>query len=66
MNDYIETRLDFTRSVGAVPETGCVVDMETATDIMASLLCDIGYESFEPDGHGVQPSCVKMLLMTRR
>ena len=36
MNDYIETRLDFTRSVGAVPETGCVVDMETATDIMAS------------------------------
>ena len=53
MNDYIETRLDFTRSVGAVPETGCVVDMETATDVMASLLCDIGYESFEPDGHGV-------------
>ncbi len=23
------------------------------TDVMASLLCDIGYESFEPDGHGV-------------
>lgn len=41
MNDYIETRID------VVP---CNV---VATDILASLLCDIGFESFVPDDCGV-------------
>lgn len=48
MNDYIRTRLDFSRC-GA----DCSVEMETATDVMASLLCDVGYESFEPDDEGM-------------
>ena len=48
MNDYIRTRLDFTRCVADGS-----VEMETATDVMASLLCDVGYESFEPDGEGL-------------
>jgi len=63
MNDYIETRLDFTRrngaggrganllSLGANEEAA--VSMETATDVMAALLCDVGYESFEPDEGGM-------------
>ena len=41
MNDYIETRLDI---------NPC---NETATDIMASLLAEIGYESFVPDNTGL-------------
>lgn len=41
MNDYIEVRID------ASP---CD---ETTTDILASLLCDEGYESFVPDDKGV-------------
>lgn len=40
MNDYIEVRIDI---------TPCD---ETVTDILASLLCDIGYESFVPDQTG--------------
>lgn len=40
MNDYIEVRVKI---------TPCD---ETATDILASLLCDIGYESFVPDQTG--------------
>ena len=40
MNDYIEVRVDV---------TPCD---ETTTDIIASLLCDIGYESFVPDATG--------------
>lgn len=41
MNDYAELRLDI---------TPC---SETATDIMAALLCDCGYESFVPDDKGL-------------
>lgn len=41
MNDYIETRIDI---------APC---NETATDILASLLCDIGFESFVPDNNGL-------------
>lgn len=41
MNDYIETRVDV---------NPCD---ETTTDILASLLCDIGYESFVPDDKGL-------------
>ncbi|MBD5258291.1 MAG: 50S ribosomal protein L11 methyltransferase [Barnesiella sp.] len=40
MNDYVEVRIDV---------TPCD---ETTTDILASLLCDIGYESFVPDDKG--------------
>lgn len=41
MNDYTEVRLDL---------TPC---SETFTDILASLLADIGYESFVPDSDGL-------------
>ncbi|MCM1517854.1 MAG: 50S ribosomal protein L11 methyltransferase [Pseudoflavonifractor sp.] len=41
MNDYVELRLDI---------TPC---SETATDILAALLCDCGYESFLPDDKGL-------------
>lgn len=41
MNDYIEVRLNL---------TPC---SEIATDIMAALLCDCGYESFVPDEQGL-------------
>lgn len=41
MNDYIATRIDINP-----------VD-ETATDVMASVLADIGYESFVPDENGL-------------
>lgn len=41
MNDYIETRIDI---------SPCD---ETATDVAASLLADIGYESFVPDNSGL-------------
>ena len=53
MNDYIETRLDFNavpRCEGSAPDG---VDLETATDVMASLLADIGFESFSPDETGM-------------
>lgn len=40
MNDYIEVRIDI---------TPCD---ETITDVLASLLCDIGFESFVPDQTG--------------
>lgn len=40
MNDYIEVRVKI---------TPCD---DTATDVIASLLCDIGYESFVPDQTG--------------
>lgn len=49
MNDYIELRLDMEASLPA-PEG---FEMETATDIMASLLADAGYESFVPDEKGM-------------
>jgi len=52
MNDYIETRLDFARAVNKGDDT-CGVAMETATDVMAAMLCEIGYESFEPDENGM-------------
>lgn len=41
MNDYVELRLDL---------TPC---SETATDILAALLADVGYESFVPDQRGL-------------
>lgn len=41
MNDYIEARLDV---------TPCD---ETATDLLAALLCEKGYESFVPDDKGL-------------
>lgn len=49
MNDYKEVRLDF-RCAGS--GTGSP-ELETATDVMAALLCDAGYESFEPDDKGL-------------
>lgn len=50
MNDYVEVRID------AVP---CD---ETATDILASLLCDIDYESFVPDAKGLTAYIKKELF----
>lgn len=50
MNDYIETRLDV---------TPCD---ETATDILAALLCEKGYESFVPDGNGLTAYVKKELF----
>lgn len=41
MNDYVEVRFDI--------EPCC----ETATDILAAILCECGYESFVPDDKGV-------------
>lgn len=41
MNDYIEVRFSV---------TPC---SEAATDVLAALLCDEGYESFVPDGSGM-------------
>lgn len=41
MNDYIQVRVDV---------KPC---SEVATDIIASLLCDVGYESFVPDDKGL-------------
>lgn len=49
MNDYKEVRLDFRRT----DCDGEAAALETATDIMAALLCDAGYESFEPDDSGL-------------
>jgi ribosomal protein L11 methyltransferase len=51
MNDYIEARFDFERVEGenAQPE----LTSETATDVMAAMLCEIGFESFEPDANGL-------------
>lgn len=42
MNDYIETRLEMEPYVG-----------EDATDLLAGMLGDVGYESFVPDEHGL-------------
>ena len=42
MNDYIESRFDLEPCPG-----------EDATDLLAALLADIGYESFVPDDKGV-------------
>lgn len=50
MNDYIEVRLDI---------TPC---SETATDVMAALLCDVGYESFVPDENGLTAYIKKELF----
>lgn len=50
MNDYIELRLDM---------TPC---SETATDVMAALLCDCGYESFVPDEMGLTAYIKKELF----
>lgn len=50
MNDYIELRLDM---------TPC---SETATDVMAALLCDYGYESFVPDEVGLTAYIKKELF----
>ena len=41
MNDYIELRID---------ATPCD---EVVTDVLASMLADVGYESFVPDEHGL-------------
>lgn len=41
MNDYIELRID---------ATPCE---EVVTDVLASMLADVGYESFVPDEHGL-------------
>lgn len=63
MNDYTETRLDFSRRAcagneGAFADNGTASDMpavttETATDVMAAMLGEIGYESFSPDAQGL-------------
>lgn len=54
MNDYIELRLDVS---GTSPEgDGAGADaltMETATDVLAAMLAEEGYESFCPDGKGL-------------
>lgn len=50
MNDYTEVRIE---------ATPCD---ETTTDILASLLCDIGYESFVPDAAGVTAYIKKELF----
>ncbi len=50
MNDYIEVRFDI---------TPCD---ETATDVMAALLCDFGYESFLPDETGLTAYVKKELF----
>lgn len=50
MNDYIEVRFDM---------TPCD---ETATDVMAALLCDCGYESFLPDETGLTAYVKKELF----
>lgn len=50
MNDYVEVRID---------ATPCD---ETTTDILASLLCDIGYESFVPDAKGLTAYIKKELF----
>lgn len=42
MNDYIETRLEMEPYAG-----------EDATDLLAGMLGDVGYESFVPDEHGL-------------
>lgn len=42
MNDYIETRLEMEPYLG-----------EDATDLLAGMLGDVGYESFVPDEHGL-------------
>ena len=46
MNDYIELRLDFHRLNEGM-------EVETATDIMAAMLSEIGFESFTPDATGL-------------
>ena len=46
MNDYIELRLDITR----LPDS---MEMETATDIMAAMLAENGFESFTADNAGL-------------
>lgn len=49
MNDYVELRLDV---------KPC---SETATDVMAALLADAGFESFVPDDSGLTAYCKKEL-----
>lgn len=54
MNDYIELRLDV--SVTSPEGDGAVADaltMETATDVLAAMLAEEGYESFCPDDKGL-------------
>ena len=46
MNNYIELRIDITRHDDAM-------EMETATDILAALFAEEGYESFTPDEKGL-------------
>jgi ribosomal protein L11 methyltransferase len=46
MNDYKELRLEFHR-------TNSEMELETATDVMAALLADIGFESFSADENGL-------------
>lgn len=46
MNNYIELRIDITRRNDAM-------EMETATDILAALLAEEGYESFTPNEKGL-------------
>ena len=50
MNDYIEVRFDI---------TPCD---EVATDVMAAILCDDGFESFIPDERGVTAYIKKELF----
>lgn len=50
MNDYIEVRFDI---------TPCD---EVATDVLAAILCDDGYESFLPDENGVTAYIKKELF----
>lgn len=50
MNDYIEARINI---------SPCD---ETTTDILASLLCDVGYESFVPDAEGTTAYIKKELF----
>ena len=53
MNDYRKVRLDL---------SPCTED---ATDIMAALLADIGFESFVPDAAGLTPTS-KSRFSTRK
>ena len=45
MNDYMQVRFDV---------EPC---SEMATDVLAAVLAEIGYESFVPDERGVKKSC---------
>ncbi len=54
MNDYTKVYLAF-KSAGAHEAAGAeaMTDLETATDIMAALLADAGYESFVKEDEGL-------------